>query len=99
MNCPHLREGQAVWVSRKQHAVVGQILADLRRGAGATQQELAAKLRKPQSFISAYEAGQRRIDVPEFIRITRLLGGDPTAVFSSVDKILETSKRARLGRQ
>jgi len=41
-----------------------------------TQVELAAKLNKPQSFVSKYERGERRLDVLEFIDITRALGVD-----------------------
>ena len=35
--------------------------------------ELAARLSKPQSFIAKYEAGERRIDVVEFIAICRAM--------------------------
>jgi hypothetical protein len=35
---------------------------------------LARLLRKPQSFVSNYERGQRRIDVPELLRIVEALG-------------------------
>jgi len=31
-----------------------------------TQRELASRLGKPQSFVSEYERGQRRVDVVEF---------------------------------
>lgn len=31
----------------------------------------------PQSFVSKYESGERRLDVAEFVRIARALGADP----------------------
>ena len=53
-----------------------------------TQQQLADRLGKPQSFISKYEGGERRIDVIEFIAIPEALqmdaslgdSGDPREV-------------------
>ena len=50
-----------VWVKPQQYAALGALLAESRRAAGVTQDELAARLKKPQSFISTYEHGQRRV--------------------------------------
>jgi len=46
------------------------------RWANLTQVELARRLRKPQSFVSASEAGKRRVDVVEFLLIVWTLGAD-----------------------
>jgi len=48
-----------------------------RKKAGLTQHQLAAKLRRPQSFVAKYENGERRVDVIEFIEICRALDADP----------------------
>jgi len=56
---------------------VGAALGALRKEAGVTQDELATRLSKPQSFVSSYERGQRRVDLLEFIAIVRALKGDP----------------------
>jgi len=55
-----------------------------RERAGLTQTQLARLLRKPQSFISSYERGQRRIDVLELLRIVETLKSDPRAVFTDI---------------
>lgn len=52
-------------------------LVAVRRELGVTQDELAARLRKPQSFVSKSERRQRRIDVMEFVAIAEALGQDP----------------------
>jgi len=44
---------------------VSRALKALREAAGITQAELAVKLGTQQSFVSKYEAGERRLDVPE----------------------------------
>jgi transcriptional regulator with XRE-family HTH domain len=49
-----------------------------------TQQELAARLDKPQSFVSEYERGQRRADVVELLVISRALGVDSLELFVEI---------------
>lgn len=58
------------------HVRLLELLVAARHKAGLTQQELADRLRKPQSFISKYEGGERRIDVIEFIAIAEALQMD-----------------------
>lgn len=48
-------------------------LRAVREEAGITQQDLAAKLDKPQSFVSKYETGERRLDVIEFVDVCEAL--------------------------
>ncbi len=45
-----------------------------RLDAGLTQQQVARALRKPQSFVSKCESGERRVDVVELERFARLYG-------------------------
>jgi transcriptional regulator with XRE-family HTH domain len=53
-----------------------QLLVEARRTADLTQAELAARLSRPQSFISKIERGERRLDVVEFFEIAQALGID-----------------------
>jgi transcriptional regulator with XRE-family HTH domain len=75
-----------VWVNPKDYKHVGAALAAARERAGLTQVQLAKLLRKPQSFVSNYERGQRRIDVLELLRIVEALKGDPKRVFGDILK-------------
>jgi transcriptional regulator with XRE-family HTH domain len=63
-----------------------KLLVQVRKRAGVTQQQLAKKLARPQSFVSKYERGERRLDVVEFLRISRLLDADPVALLREIDE-------------
>jgi len=57
---------------------------EARKSAGLSQQELARRLKRSQSFIAKLEVGERRVDVVEFIEIARALGKQPTELLSRV---------------
>lgn len=54
-----------------------QLLITARKEARLTQVELAEKLNRPQSYVSKYERGERRLDVIEFFDIAQAVGVDP----------------------
>lgn len=60
------------------------LLVKARKGRGLTQIQVAAKLRYPQSFVSKYERGERRLDVVEFLDVARVLGVDPCDVLRQI---------------
>lgn len=49
-----------------------------REELGQSQTEVAKRLGWPQQRLSAVEAGARRLDIIEFIELTRHLGLDPS---------------------
>jgi len=51
-----------------------EALKQIRLDAQLTQAELAAKLQKPQSYVSKYESGERRLDLIEVRDICITLG-------------------------
>ncbi len=73
-----------MWVHPTEQLVVGEVLAAARQRAGISQKDLAAKLGKPQSFVSSYENGQRRVDVLEFIRIASRIDSSAERLFRAV---------------
>lgn len=52
-------------------------LIDVRKAQRVSQRELARRLRRPQSYVSKYECGERRLDVCELLEILEALRFDP----------------------
>lgn len=50
------------------------LIVSLRKESGLTQVELANRLKKPQSFVSKYEHGERRLDFVELVEVLDSLG-------------------------
>jgi transcriptional regulator with XRE-family HTH domain len=69
--------------SRGHRALVAVLVA-ARERAGLTQRQLATRLHRPHSFVGRMEAGERRVDVVEFIEITRILGANPKELFEQL---------------
>ncbi len=65
-----------------------EVLKTIRINKCITQLQLADILKKPQSFVSKYESGERRIDVHEFIQICRALDESPSNIIERLEKEL-----------
>lgn len=64
-------------MGREAYKKFRERLAAERKAANLTQHDLAVKLKRPQSFVSKYERGERRLDVVEFGEVANALGIDP----------------------
>lgn len=53
-----------------------QMLIQERCDKRITQTQLARMLKKPQSYVSKYENGERRLDIVEFLEIADCIGID-----------------------
>ena len=69
----------------RSYAAFRELLKEERRKAGLTQAMLAKKLRRPQSYVSKYERGDRRLDVIEFLEIARAIKFDPNEFLQKLD--------------
>lgn len=58
----------------------------VRKKHNLTQKQLSALLGKANSFVARVENGERRLDVPEFIRYMQILGEDPITFFNDYTK-------------
>jgi transcriptional regulator with XRE-family HTH domain len=71
-------------VHTPEHRALRELLIEARDSAGLTQQKLAKRLGKHQSFVAKYEGGERRLDVIEFVRIVRAIGADPVRLLRTI---------------
>ncbi len=60
------------------------MLTAVRKAAGLSQHELAARLKTSQTVIARIEIGERRIDVIEFIDLARTLRIDPRELLTQL---------------
>lgn len=70
------------------YAALRQLLTEARVNAGLTQEQLAAKLARPQSYVAKYETGDRRLDVVEFIEVCDSLRVQPTTLLAAIRNAL-----------
>lgn len=71
------------------------LLVNARTTARITQKELAKKLGRPQSYVSKYERGERRLDVVELLDIARALGINPSKLIQRLEGEGRTTRRPR----
>ena len=64
-----------------------RILLERRLKADLSQVDLAARLAKPQSFVSKYEAGERRLDALELTEIAEAIGCQPERIVTELRKV------------
>ena len=57
----------------KEHQALQRVLRSLRIEKRLSQAELAQRLQKPQSYVSKYESGERKLDLIELTRISSAL--------------------------
>ena len=68
------------------------LLRETREKAGLSQIELAARLRRPQQYVSKCELGERRLDVLEWLEFLAACEGKPMAFLRRMRKVIPTLK-------
>lgn len=56
------------------------LLIEARIASGLNQGQIGRAVGRSQSFVSNYERGQRRLDLPDLILVCRVLGVDPVVL-------------------
>jgi transcriptional regulator with XRE-family HTH domain len=72
-------------VHTDEYQIFLDCLISARKSADITQQELAQRFGKPQSFVSKYENGERRLDVVEFPHVARAIGISPSDLLQEIE--------------
>lgn len=81
-------------VSSSSYNYFRGLLAKARKDAKLTQAELATRLQRPQSYISKYESGERRLDIIEFLEVAESLDIDPLDLIRELQDYKGNSKNA-----
>jgi transcriptional regulator with XRE-family HTH domain len=66
------------------YSIFQKFLINARQKSCLTQQDVAFRLGRPQSFVSKYESGERRLDVIEFVKVCHVLGIEPESIFKKL---------------
>lgn len=60
--------------SSRDRTRLQDLLKQIRLDAGLTQAQMAEQIGQPQSFVSKYESGERRLDVLELLQVCSAAG-------------------------
>ena len=74
MNAAQMQAADNSTISPNQREKLYRLLKNLRVEARLNQDELAHRLNKPQSFVSKYESGERRLDILEITCVCAAVG-------------------------
>lgn len=67
-------------------------LRRLRKQSGLSQVQLASLIHKPQSYVSKYENGERKLDILEVREICMALGVSLAVFAEQLDSVLKKQK-------
>ena len=74
----------------REHRILAELLRSTREKAGLRQVDVAERLGWPQSAISKYESGERRLDLVELRRVCDALGVSVVALVTRFDRAART---------
>jgi transcriptional regulator with XRE-family HTH domain len=76
-------------------SILRALLREARLARGLTQENVAERLGRPQSFVSKYETGERRLDVLELMEVLRALAIDAPTFVGELQSAMEGDDEAR----
>jgi ribosome-binding protein aMBF1 (putative translation factor) len=76
-------------IMKDLNKILSNWISTHRELSGMTQKDLSSKLNRPQSYISKIENGSKKIDLIEFITLSKELDIDPSDLISILFKELE----------
>jgi transcriptional regulator with XRE-family HTH domain len=82
------RSGPRIRANRTNQKALLSLLREIRVEAGLTQAKLAQALKMPQSVVSKYESGERRLDLLEIRDVCDAVGVSLVDFVRRFEKIL-----------
>lgn len=79
--------GVKKFVRSEAYRLFQQLLIEERKKSGFSQQEVADRLGRPQTYVSKCELGTRRMDVIEFLEMADVIGFDPQAFINRLKSV------------
>lgn len=79
---------------RKQYDIFLALLRDARLAAGVSQQELASRLGKTQTFVSKCERGERRLDVIDLLAYMNGIDHAPVTFVADLSDVIDKAAAA-----
>ena len=77
---------------RTARQVLLALLRECRERANLRQADVAERLEKPQSFVSKYESGERRLEILELLDVCEAMDTTLVAFVRRLEKRLAASK-------
>jgi ribosome-binding protein aMBF1 (putative translation factor) len=74
-------------IRKSEYLAFARLLREARERSGLTQRDVAKQLGVPQSFVSKYESGERRLDLLEVRRICSVLNTDLVDIAGKVESL------------
>jgi transcriptional regulator with XRE-family HTH domain len=74
-------------IHTKRYRFLRDFLTEARKSQGLSQESLAEKLGRVQTFVSKYERGERRLDVVELLDVTEALQLDTSELIRQLLKM------------
>jgi transcriptional regulator with XRE-family HTH domain len=89
------RRGPLRGANRHKQELLLSLLRAVREEKGLHQTDVAFALGRPQSFVSKYEAGARRLDLLELKDVCDAVGVELTDFVRRFEAVLESSPEAK----
>jgi len=82
------RSGPRIRANRKEQKALLSLLKAIRTEAGLRQVDMAEALGVPQSYVSKYESGERRLDMLELRAVCKAAGVTLASFGRRLEKLL-----------
>jgi transcriptional regulator with XRE-family HTH domain len=84
------RNGPRIRANRNDQKLLLELLRAIRVEAGLRQTDMAEALKVPQSYVSKYESGERRLDPLELQAVCKAVGIDLSKFGSRLEQLLKS---------